>query len=264
MTCPFAALGGWQTGGMNLHADLVRRTLAAALAGGLALGVAACSEEQSSADTTAVSSSSDATSTTTTVVDTTAASTTSSSTSTTSTSTSTTSTSSTTTLPEIKGLGLGAKGLGDATFGADADETIAYVTAILGSSTNDSGWVDPIEAGAACPGTRIRFVDWHDLSLFFTDESPAASGLPHFASYSYGPAVDGSSINPFGLTTKGGVGVGATVEFLRATYPAVRVDAGDDISGPSFLIQDGLMGFLTGSSNSDTIISFVGGYGCGE
>lgn len=232
------------------------RSLLALLAvGALALG--ACSDEQSSADTTAASSS---TSPSTTEESTTS----SSSTSTPSTSTTSTTVAPTTTLEVVEGLGLSAAGLGDALFGADADQTIEYVTAILGAPTTDSGWQDPLVIGAACPGTKVRFVDWHDLSLFFTDESPAASGTPHFASYTYGPSVNGAVIDPFGLTTDKGVGIGATVEFLRASYPKVKVDAGDEISGPNFYIQDGLTGFLTGAANADTIISFVGGFGCGE
>jgi hypothetical protein len=164
----------------------------------------------------------------------------------------------------VKGLDLSSGGLGDALFGADADETISYVTAILGAPTNDSGWNDPVAIGAACTGTQIRFVDWHDLALYFTDESPVRSGSPHFASYTYGPSADGGPVNPFGLTTKEGLGIGASVEFLRATYPKAKINPGDDIGGPSFFIEDAFIGFLTGVSNADTVISFVGGFGCGE
>lgn len=238
---------------------MTRRILVALTVGALALAVGACSDESSSDDTSTTTSSS--TSTSTTVAETT---TSSSSTTSTSTSTSTSTTSSTTTIPAVKGLDLSAQGLGDALFGADADSVIDYVRTIVGPSTNDSGWVDPIEIGAACPGTQVRFVDWNDLSLFFTDESPAASGLRHFAAYTYGPALDGTTIRPFGLTTDAGVGIGATVEFLKATYPKALVNPEDEISGPSFFIEDGLSGFLTGATNADTIISFVGGFGCGE
>ena len=244
---------GWQTDAMTS-----RRFVVGLAVGVLVLTASACSDEQSSAD----SSSTTSTSTSTTVADTTTSS--SSTTSSTSTTSTTTTIASTTTVPVVKGLDLSATGLGDALFGADADETIAYVSSIIGAPNNDSGWQDPISIGAACPGTTIRFVDWHDLALFFTDESPAASGLPHFASYTYGPAVDGATVNPFGLTTAAGLGVGGSVEFLRATYPGAKVNGGDDISGPSFYIEDGLSGFLTGASNADTIISFVGGFGCGE
>ena len=234
-----------------------RRALAALTVGVLGLTFSACSDETSSADSTGASSSTSSS---------VAESTTSSSSSTTSTSTSTTSstsTSTTSTIPAVKGLGLSAQGLGDALFGADADSVVDYVGTILGAPTSDSGWVDPLAIGAACPGTQVRFVDWNDLALFFTDESPAASGLRHFAAYTYGPAF-APTINPFGLVTDAGVGVGTSVEFLRAAYPSALVNSGDEVSGPSFYIEDGLSGFLTGSANSDTIISFVGGFGCGE
>ena len=52
---------------------------------------------------------------------------------------------------------------------------------------------------------------------------------------------------------------------LKAAYPAVKILPGDGLStGPQFTIEQGLSGFLTGVKNGDTIISFVGGYGCGE
>ncbi len=163
----------------------------------------------------------------------------------------------------MKGLALSATGLGDALFGADADGVLAYVGHILGSPTTDSGWTTPNATGAACPGTTVRFVAFNDLSLFFTDESPAASGIRHFASYTYGPAF-GTSISPFGLATDSGVGVGSTVAQLKAAFPSVVVNKATDISGPSFIIQAGFFGFLTGTAATDTVTSFVGGFGCGE
>ncbi len=158
------------------------------------------------------------------------------------------------------GLGLSASGLGDALFGADADGVIDYVNSILGIPTTDSGWVDPSAIGAACPGTEVRFVDWSDLSLFFTDDG---SGVRHFASFTYGPAF-AAAIAPFGLVTDAGVGVGSTVAALRTAYPIAGVFPEDGFNGPGFEIETGLYGFLTGTADTDTIISFVGGFGCGE
>jgi hypothetical protein len=163
----------------------------------------------------------------------------------------------------VKGLGLSSKGLGDALFGADADGVVDYVRSILGAPSNDSGWADPLSIGAPCPGTQIRFVDWNDLSLFFTDNSPAATGLRHFAAYTYGPAF-AANIDPYGLSTALGVSVGDSVEALLAAYPGALVSPGDEISGPSFYIEDGLSGFLTDAGGAGVIMSFVGGYGCGE
>jgi hypothetical protein len=158
---------------------------------------------------------------------------------------------------------MSADGLGDALFGAESDGVIEYVNDILGGPTNDTGWQDPLALGAPCSGTQIRFVEWHDLSLMFSDESPAASGFRHFASYTYGPPLSGM-LEPYGLTTALGIGVGNTVTELKGAYPSVVVNPADEISSPSFFIEEGLSGYLTGATNNDAIISFVGGYGCGE
>lgn len=228
-----------------------RRPLAALTVGALIFTISACSDSQSHSDTLP----------TTTTIDSTTSS--SSSTSTTSTSTTSTVPATTTTIPAVQGLGLTAQGLGDLLFGADADEVINYVNSILGKPTTDSGWTDPVSAGGTCPGTQIRFTTWNDLSLFFTDQSPAATGIKHFAGYTYGPAF-AATIDPFGLTTANGVQVGSTVKQLKAAYPSAKVNPGDQLSGPQFVIEVGLSGFLTGTTNADTIISFVGGFSCGE
>lgn len=158
---------------------------------------------------------------------------------------------------------MSAEGLGDALFGADADSVVNYVRTILGDPSTDSGWIDPLQSGAACPGTEIRFVTWNDLSLFFTDESPYASGSRHFSSYTYGPAF-GSTMNPYGITTDAGVGVGDTVKLLVDTYPDGVLSPGDDMFPPTFLVEDGLHAFLTDGTPTGTVISWVGGSGCGE
>jgi len=235
-----------------------RRVLAGLTVGAFFLTMSACSSDQRSSDTLPP--------TTTAVGDTTipdtAASSTSSSTSTTST---TAVAASTTTLAAVQGLGLSAQGLGDVQFGVDADQTVSYVNSVLGKPTRDTGWVDPLTTGGSCPGTTIRLVDWNDLQLFFTDQSPAVQGLRHFASFSYGPAVAPGQPNPFGLVTGNGIGLGSTVKDLKAAYPSVQILPGDALaSGPQFVIEQGLHGFLTGVKNTDTVISFVGGYGCGE
>lgn len=233
-----------------------RRALSRLTVGALILTMSACSDAPSHGDTLPP--------TTTAVGDTVAESTTSSTSSTSSTSTTEASTTTSSTIPAVQGLGLTAQGLGDVLFGVDADQVITFVNSILGAPTTDSGWTDPLSAGTSCPGTTIRFVSWHDLSLFLTDRSPAVTGIKHFASYTYGPAFVPGRAVPFGLSTANGIGLGSTVKQLKAAYPAAKVNVGDQLSGPSFFIENGLTGFLTGTASTDTIISFVGGFGCGE
>lgn len=186
-----------------------------------------------------------------------------------STSTSTSSTSSTSTTVPIEGLDLMSTGLGDALFGASADGVVTYVTAILGAPTADTGWVDPVATGSSCMGTEVRSVSWHDLSLFFSDESLEATGYRHFASYTYGPPA-GTVLDPEGLRTKVegddamGVTVGDSVSALLAAHPRATLAPEDELSGASFYIEEGLSGFITGVGADDRITSFVGGFGCGE
>ncbi len=177
--------------------------------------------------------------------------------------TSTSSTTTSTTTPTVVNLELSSEGLGEAVFGAGAEGVLAYVRAILGEATADSGWVDPASTGATCAGTEVRFVTWNDLVLTFGDSSPYAEGFQHFSGFTYGPAF-GPQIDPHGLQTEGGIGVGDTVGDLETVYPGVTINDADEMSGPSFYIEEGLFGFLTGTGSDETIISFVGGAGCGE
>lgn len=184
-------------------------------------------------------------------------------------SSSSTSTSSTSTTVPIVGLDLMSTGLGDALFGASADGVIDYVTAILGDPTSDTGWVDPVSTGSSCMGTEVRSVAWHDLALFFSDESLEATGYRHFASYTYGPAA-GAVLDPEGLHTQvegddtAGVTLGDTVSALLDAHPRATLAPEDELSGASFYIEEGLSGFITGVGANDRITSFVGGFGCGE
>jgi hypothetical protein len=244
---PLIAVGAGRLSTMTF-----RRILVAPIA--LVCVLSACSEVQHSIVTTTTPPS---TSTTTTV-----AATTSTSSTTTSTTSTTTSTSTTTTVPAVKGLTLSHSGIGDASFGADADGVVTYVNSVLGQPTSDSGWVDPTSTGKTCSGTEVRFVVWRDLSLYFTDQSSYVKGLRHFASYTYGPAF-GATIDPNGLVTDNGVGVGSTVAALKKAYPGVAI-AGSNPTTPTarFSIQVGLVGTLSGTHPTDLITSFVGGQAC--
>lgn len=214
----------------------------------------ACGGDEAAPATSSSSSTAVAT-TTTSIAPTTTSSTTSTSTSTTST---------TTTIPVPQGLELRGDGLGDALFGASPDDVVAYVEAVLGAPTADSGWLDPVEAAIPCTGTSVRFVTWHDLTLQFSDESALVTGLRHFVSYSYGPAADATMPDPYGLPTDAGITLGATLDALREAHPGSEVSPGDDVVGPNFAIEEGLGGFLTGTNGGSLVISFVGGQACGE
>ncbi len=203
---------------------------------------------------------------TTAVPTTVAATSTTSTTSTSTTSTSTTSTTAaattTTSIPKAAVLVLRDDGLGDALFGADPEQVVAYVTANLGKPTADSGWADPFSAFGVCPGTEVRGVTWGDLTLLFSDDSPIVSGRRHFFSYLLGPPF-GSTIQPAGMATPERIGVGNTVGELRFTYPDVEL-TDDEIQGPSFTLDNGVNGTMTGLADDELIKFISAGPRCGE
>ena len=173
------------------------------------------------------------------------------------------STSTSTTVPPAAKLLLGGDHLGDALFGGEPENVIAYVSALVGAPTADSGWADPNGPFGVCPGTEVRGVVWGDLTLLFSDESNVATGRRHFFSYSYGPAF-GAEIQPAGMRTDTGLMVGATVAQLKASYPSAVIYGDDPISGPAFAVNDTFTGLLSGVADTDRVLSFYGGVACGE
>lgn len=152
-------------------------------------------------------------------------------------------------------------GLGVASFGQGAEEAIAAVTAVLGEPTEDTGWVDPLTI-SSCTGTQARSVAWRALYLYFSDESSVASGRQHFFGFSYGIIGDLEAA-PQGLSTAEGIGLGTSVEFLRAAYPEVAVEPGEEgIIEPSFSVDANLSGRLTGVENDDLVTVIIGGNAC--
>jgi hypothetical protein len=153
-------------------------------------------------------------------------------------------------------------GLGVAGFGDPAEDAIAAVTAVLGEPDEDSGWVEPLSIGA-CAGTEARYVAWGALYLYFSDESAITTGERHLFSYSYGRESDLEAI-PEGLATPDGIGLGTSVEFLRAAYPDVVVEPGEEgVFAPNFYVDDTLSGRLTGGADDDLVTVIIGGDPCG-
>jgi hypothetical protein len=152
-------------------------------------------------------------------------------------------------------------GLGDARFGADAQDVIDYVVAILGAPTKDSDWVEAIQF--TCPGSRVRFIDWGDLTLTFGDESSVTTGRDHFVSWEYG-RPEGAILSPAGVMTPEGIGVGSTVAELQAAYPAAIVSAGDEVVASSAQLSEGLFAFVTSADSAGVITDLIGGQPCGE
>jgi hypothetical protein len=139
--------------------------------------------------------------------------------------------------PAVRELVLRRDGIGTAAFGTDPDAVVGYVSSFLGSPTGDTGWTDPYSF-AICPGNEVRRVEWGVFSLLFSDDSPVASARRHFFAWEYGLAGQVGD-EPQGLSTPGGVGLGDRVVDLRAEFPGVFVNEGEDDLFPSnFYVDD--------------------------
>ncbi|MEP1124367.1 MAG: hypothetical protein ABJH68_10805, partial [Ilumatobacter sp.] len=155
---------------------------------------------------------------------------------------------------------LGPDGLGAVPFGTEPEQTITFLTSVLGAPTADTGWVDPFEIGA-CSGTRIRRVDWNQLQLEFGDASDVVQGRDHFYAYFYG-REGSATAEPAGLQTAEEIGVGSSVASLLAAYPGITLFQGDDLIGPSFNVNDNLTGRMSGTADDDVVEVVVGGLPC--
>lgn len=168
-----------------------------------------------------------------------------------------------TTTTELLGASLPLRfdGVGDARFGTEPDDVLAYISDRLGDPTADSGWLPANQMG--CQGTESRVVFWNDLRVTFGDESNVSTGRRHFFAWRLGPPA-GTALNPAGMKTLLGLSVGSTVEQIQAAYPAAQFFAGDANTTPAAQLSEGLFVFLTDASRLGVVTAVLGGEGCSE
>ncbi len=153
---------------------------------------------------------------------------------------------------------LETNGLGATAFGADPDGTITFVSSFLGPPTADTGWIDPFTIGP-CGGTQLRQVNWGELRLEFGDVSNITVDRPHFYAYTYGREGSGGVVQPAGLTTADGLGLGTSVIDLLGLYPTVELRVADEFIAANFIINDSLTGRLSGLGDNGVVELSIGG-----
>jgi hypothetical protein len=171
----------------------------------------------------------------------------------------------TTTEPlEIRELLLRGDSIGSAVFGAAPEGVIDYISSILGQSTADTLWVDPLTF-AVCDGTIARKVEWGVLSLLFSDLSTFADGRRHFMGYEYGLEGQIGDL-PTGLRTPGGTTIGSRIVDLAVDFPEASVNPAetDPNVSANFYVSDNFHGLVTGTNDDDVVLAINGGYACGE
>ena len=186
--------------------------------------------------------------------------------------TTTTTVATTTTIdPAYYVLELRDDGLGFADFGDDDDAVVAYVTDVLGSPANDTGWVNSFDFGV-CPSPTARQVRWETPGrfelLFYTGGTDfAPDGTEHFGNYWY----FGPDVSTFAVFTPEGVTVGNSVLDFQNAYGTAFVVQESFIPGLYFWHvdpvpsnNDYLGGFADGGAPGSVITSVGGGAACGE
>lgn len=165
----------------------------------------------------------------------------------------------------LAALVLNPTGIGDISFGSDADETVAQLSLVLGTPTEDTSWTPSFET---CPGTEARVVRWTSLQAFFTNGATewAPEGTRHFFHYSQSVLAGGGVL--IELATANGIGIRSTLGELTAAYQDQVSITDDPIFGPFWEVDVPGAGVLWGTAGAtgDTgmIDSINGGSGCGE
>jgi len=157
-------------------------------------------------------------------------------------------------------LELSATGVGLSSFQADPDQSIQYISSILGAPTSDSGWVDAATSPfGVCPGTSVRGVRWGDLLLLYGDLA-AADGVRAFFGYSLGSTTRPATGKPGGVRTANGLTLASTVAAVRTAYPDASIVDG---TPPTFdLAGSGVGGTISDISQTGVVTSIYGGTGC--
>lgn len=152
-------------------------------------------------------------------------------------------------------------GLDAINFGAAPEETIAAISAVLGTPTKDTGVVESFSKYGTCPGDTVRGVEWKNFYVLFGD---TVWGKNKFYGYGYTDIRDAEHISP--LYTAKGVTIGMSAAEMKEKYPKATI--GEWLPGQkAFTLERGASHdgrFLAGTLIDDKIYFLSGGIMCGE
>ena len=123
-------------------------------------------------------------------------------------------------VPHPEGVVLDGEGLGIVTFGMNVTAALRRLTDALGRPIADSGWTDAFGIYGACPGSRLRVVEWPGVLVLFGNAEDGYqyrdADDEHFMAWRLGWIGP----DPYLLRTSGDIGVGSTRGEVAEAYPA--------------------------------------------
>ena len=123
-------------------------------------------------------------------------------------------------VPHPEGVVLEGDGLGIVTFGTNVTAALSRLTDALGQPIADSGWTDAFGIYGACPGSRLRGVEWPGMLALFGNAEDGYQHRDaddeHFMSWRLGWIGP----DPYLLRTSGDVGVGSSRGEVAEAYQA--------------------------------------------
>ena len=162
----------------------------------------------------------------------------------------------TTAAPAPSGIQLRADGLGAFAFGAPESEVLPALAEALGHAESDD-----VLPESACSDGATRSVTWGDLDVLI---GPDGSGRATLYGWVYGGGdVPATPV----LVTAEGIGVGSTLDQLKAAYgDRVAITPGGDEIPPRFSVEGTgdapLTGVLNGPAATNSILAIFGGRYC--
>jgi hypothetical protein len=166
----------------------------------------------------------------------------------------------------VADLPLTADGIGPVALGAEPDQVVAELTAVLGGPSSDTGWLDDGSGVyGSCP-LPLRVVSWGSLTTFHTGGPDAGRFFAYSYGFDFAEALAGVDSRNLNLTTPEGIGIGSTVAELRDLDAPLTI-AGDETIDVWTFVIDGdtaphLRGQISGIDPDDTVLFIETSTGC--
>lgn len=150
-------------------------------------------------------------------------------------------------------------------FGDSYAQSAPDLLRFLGAPSRDTGTINPFSAYGTCPGTDLRVLEYAGgaLQVFFGTRRGARQMTVYSWSLTAPSAAAPKASARVGGRARFAFGPGTTLRQLEAGAGRTLRLADDELTGPSFRVEDRSGGFF-GTLEGDRVRSVSAGEGCGE